>query len=153
MAQEIMHVGLTVTDLDKSISFYRDVLGLDFIGEIRMEGKETDLLFGKEGSSCRVGYLKGTDDVKAQSLELICFDDQSRVERNEMDLFRTSISEICFYSSDIDKVYEILKCLGVPCISAPQPFDFSVSGFGRSKAIYLRDPDGIIVELMEPVKD
>ena len=30
MVARIYHVGLTVSDLDKSIAFYRDVLGLEF---------------------------------------------------------------------------------------------------------------------------
>ena len=148
MANEIMHVGLTVSDLERSIAFYRDVLGLEFTGSLVMEGKETDALFGREDSKCRVAYLKGTDDVKAPSLELICFEN-ARIEKDEMSLFRTSISEICFYTPHIDEDYEKFRRLGIPCISAPQGFDFTRDGFGRSKALYLRDPDGIIVELME----
>ena len=38
----IYHVGLTVSDLDRSIAFYRDILGLEFQSEILMEGEETD---------------------------------------------------------------------------------------------------------------
>ena len=40
MVGRIYHVGLTVSDLDKSIAFYRDVLGLKFQGEIMMVGEE-----------------------------------------------------------------------------------------------------------------
>ena len=32
MVGRIYHVGLTVSDLDKSIAFYRDVLGIIFQG-------------------------------------------------------------------------------------------------------------------------
>ena len=42
MVGRIYHVGLTVSDLDRSIAFYRDILGLEFQGEILMEGEETD---------------------------------------------------------------------------------------------------------------
>ena len=37
MVGRIYHVGLTVSDLDKSIAFYRDILGLKYQGEIMME--------------------------------------------------------------------------------------------------------------------
>ena len=40
MVGRIYHVGLTVSDLDRSVAFYRDILGLAFQGEIFMEGKE-----------------------------------------------------------------------------------------------------------------
>ena len=43
MIGRIYHVGLTVSDLDRSVAFYRDILGLAFQGEIFMEGKETDV--------------------------------------------------------------------------------------------------------------
>ena len=45
MVGRIYHVGLTVSDLDRSIAFYRDILGLEFQGEIFMEGEETDKMF------------------------------------------------------------------------------------------------------------
>lgn len=48
MIGKIYHVGLTVSDLDKSIAFYRDVLGLEFLGEIMMVGEETDRMFQKK---------------------------------------------------------------------------------------------------------
>lgn len=44
MVGRIYHVGLTVSDLDPSIAFYRDILGLAFQGEILMIGEETVFL-------------------------------------------------------------------------------------------------------------
>lgn len=40
MIGQIYHVGLTVSDLDRSVAFYRDVLGLQYQGELLMEGKD-----------------------------------------------------------------------------------------------------------------
>ena len=148
MLKEIMHVGVTVSDLDRSIDFYKNVLGLTFKGELLMEGPETELLFQKKGCKARVAYLNGSDDVMAPPVELIQFIDAD-VEKTPADLFRTSISEICFAVSDINAVYHKLVEKGVECLSMPQPFDFTGDGFGRSRAIYFRDPDGIILELMQ----
>lgn len=150
MKGSIYHVGLTVSDIDRSVAFYRDVLGLKYIGEILMEGKETDILFGRKNSMARVVYLNGSDKEGMPPVELIQFTDAD-VEKNKGDLFSTSISELCLYTDDIDKTYKELLQKGVICLSAPQDFDFSASGFGKSKAFYLRDPDGIIIEIMQPV--
>ena len=54
MLKEIMHVGVTVSDMDHSIEFYQNILGLTFQGELIMEGKETDLLFQRENCKVRV---------------------------------------------------------------------------------------------------
>ena len=51
MVERIYHVGLTVSDLDRSIAFYRDILGLEVQGEIFMAGEETDRLFRMKGDS------------------------------------------------------------------------------------------------------
>ena len=50
MVGRIYHVGLTVSDLDKSIAFYRDILGLKYQGEIMMVGEETDKMFQKKNA-------------------------------------------------------------------------------------------------------
>ena len=66
-------------------------------------------------------------------------------------LFTTSISEVCFYTDDIDFVYKTLIENHVECLSEPQYFDFRADGFGESRAFYFRDPDGIILEMMQPL--
>ena len=148
MIGEILHVGLTVTDIERSIEFYRDVMGLTFIGQLFMEGKETEKLFGHPGCKAKVAYLKGNDDVMSPPVELIQFVSDEPTRR-PADLFTTSISEICFVTSDIDKEYQRMKELGVEFLSEPQEFDFTADGFGKSKAVYFKDPDGIIQELMQ----
>ena len=151
MIKQIAHVGVTVSDIDRSIAFYRDVLGLDFKGEMTMEGKETDLLFGRKNSKARVAYLNGSDHIMCPPLELIQFTEQD-IKGDEADLFKTSISEICFATDDIWKAYHELKEKGVEFLSEPQEFDSTAYGFGKSIAVYLRDPDGIIMELIQPVE-
>ena len=131
MVERIYHVGLTVSDLDRSIAFYRDILGLEFQGEIFMEGKETDKMFRKENCKARVAYLNGSKALEAPPVELIQFVD-SKIHKEQSDLFTTSISEVCFYTDDIDSVYKTLIENHVECL-------------------YFRDPDGIILEMMQPL--
>ena len=65
MIGKIYHVGLTVSDLDRSVAFYRDVLGLQYQGELLMEGKETEAMFRRENCKARLGsaaYAAGGAD-------------------------------------------------------------------------------------------
>ena len=151
MLKEILHVGLTVSDMDRSLKFYKDVLGLTFIGELMMEGKETDLLFNRDNVKARVCYLKGNDNIISPPVELIQFIDE-KIDKKDSDLFRTSISEICFMVENIDKEYKELKDKGVEFLSEPQLYDFTKYGFSKSKAVYFKDPDGIILELTETIE-
>ena len=150
MVGQIYHVGLTVSDLDRSIAFYRDVLGLRFLGEIQMEGPETAAMFRRAGCQARVAYLNGSDQLNMPPVELIQFTD-SEARKQPADLFTTSVSELCFYTDDIDQVYKNLLQNQVDCLSAPQSFDFTEAGFGKSRAFYFRDPDGIVLEIMQPM--
>lgn len=152
MLGRIFHVGLTVSDLDRSVRFYRDVLGLRYQGEILMEGVETEALFQRRGCRARVAYLNGSDRLDAPPVELIEFEGVE-VVRATPDLFSTSISELCFFVDDIEGFHRKMEGKGVECLSAPRTFDFASSGFGRSRAFYFRDPDGIVLEAMQPLDD
>lgn len=150
MVGRIYHVGLTVSDLERSIAFYRDMLGLEFQGEIFMEGEETDKMFRMENCKARVAYLNGSANIETPPVELIQFVD-NEIHKEQSNLFKTSISELCFYTDDIDTIYKKLIENNVDCLSEPQYFDFRADGFGESKAFYFRDPDGIILEIMQPL--
>lgn len=149
MISSVIHIGITVADIERSIAFYRDILGFEYQSELVMEGKETDLLFNKTGCKARVAYLN-PQRFNGSQIELIQFISHD-VEKQQTDLFRTSVSEICFSTDDIEKEYKRLSNKGVEFLSKPQEFDFSDYGFGKSKAVYFRDLDGNILELIEEI--
>ena len=107
MIGQIYHVGLTVSDLGRSVAFYRDVLGLQYQGELLMEGKETEAMFRRENCKARVAYLNGSDQLHMPPVELIQFV-EDEIHRKPADLFTTSISELCFYAENADAVYQKL---------------------------------------------
>ena len=147
MVSEIAHVGVTVSDIERSIAFYRDAVGLELIGRMVMEGGSTDRLFVSDGCRAEVAYLrKGRSDCPP--LELIQFTSRD-ADAEPADLFRTSISEICFLTDDIWADYDRMRGLGVDFLSEPQEFDSTEYGLGRSIAVYFRDPDGIVMELIQ----
>jgi catechol 2,3-dioxygenase-like lactoylglutathione lyase family enzyme len=56
-------------------------------------------------------------------------------------------SHICLFVEDLDSLYERLHDQGVEFISRPQT---SESGrYAGGRVVYLKDPDGIRVELLE----
>ena len=120
-------------------------IGLDSIAIISLSSSVI-----VENCKARVAYLNGSKAIEAPPVELIQFVD-SKIHKEQSDLFTTSISEVCFYTDDIDSVYKTLIENHVECLSEPQHFDFRADGFGESRAFYFRDPDGIILEMMQPL--
>ena len=148
MIYEITHIGITVSDIERSTAFYRDVLGLEFVGSITIEGEQTDRLFQIKNCVAKIAYFNGSKGSLAPPIELIQFVSED-CEIDTPTLRKTSISEICFRVENIDKVYRELKAKGVEFLSEPQLFDLRKDGFSKSKAVYFKDPDGVILELME----
>ncbi len=148
MLKEIMHVGITVSNIENSIKFYRDILGLTLKGQAIMEGKETDKLFAMNNCKVKIAYLNGSDNIISPPIELLEFVNNETI-KDKPQLNKISISEICFRVDNIEKVYKHLIDNNVECLSEPQEFDFTAYGFSKSKALYFKDPDGIILELME----
>ena len=80
--------------------------------------------------------MNGSKAVEAPPVELIQFVN-NEVKKVPSDLFTTSISEVCFYTDDIDSAYKHLVDNNVECLSEPQYFDFRADGFGESRAFIL----------------
>lgn len=155
MFSNVLHIGVTVSNLEKAINFYSDILGLTVVSRMIMEGKETDALFGRENLKVNLAYLKSSKELDTPPVELIeaLVNGESLNKKGSADLFTPSISEICFKTDDIDREYKRLKEKGVEFISEPQSFDFSDIGMGKSKAVYFKDQDGTILELIEELAD
>ena len=115
-----------------------------------MAGEEADRLFRMKDTKARVAYLNGSKAIEAPPIELIQFVD-NKVKKVKGNLFTTSISEVCFYTDDIERVYNSLIENHVECLSEPQYFDFRANELGESRAFYFRDPDGIVLEMMQPI--
>lgn len=147
MAPGIMrahHTGLSVRDLDTSVAFYRDTLGFEMV-------------FRWNPRAPYIGELVGYPDVDLHAavlrmpgsevfLELLEYRD---VERHEVDPANANpgIAHIAFFVDELDRLYADLTAAGVASVSAPVTPTIGPNEGGR--AVYLIDPDGVRVELIE----
>jgi len=138
------HTGLQVADLERSLAYYRDLLGLTVEGERHVTGSYIGRLVGYEGVSLRVAYLRvpGGEHV----LELLEYEG---VERHSIDT-RTGnpgTAHVCFEVDELGSVYARLVAAGYTSVSEPlRPTHGPREG---RLAVYAIDPDGIRVELVE----
>lgn len=144
MWKSFEHVGFTVLNLDRALSFYRDLLGLEMEWERVYEEEYVRQVVGYPELRLRCAFLKlpGTET----RLELL---EYQNVPRQEVDLHRANPgnAHLCLAVEDLNSLYERLKASGVEFVSAPV-----VSTAGRyrgTKIVYLHDPDGISLQLME----
>ena len=68
--------------------------------------------------------------------------------KTELEPRRIGNAHLCFLVSDLDAIYNAIKNEGITFISGPVDVDTGVNAGGVG--LYLRDPDGITMELFQP---
>ncbi|WP_373070015.1 VOC family protein [Gemmatimonas sp.] len=138
------HIGLTVASLERSVAFYRDVLGFDMVVSWNPRAPY-------------IGTLVGYPDVDLHAAVLALPGSDGRLElleyRNAVcepvdpDNGRAGVAHIAFYVDSLDDLYARLSEAGVASVSTPVTPTIGPNIGGR--AVYMIDPDGVRVELIE----
>lgn len=138
------HAGITVADLDASLAFYVDALGLELVrrGSTSEVAEKIWCMPGARGEVAFVA-IPGTDTV----LELTAF---AGVERHPASArpCDPAHGHICLYVDDLDATYARLEELGHRS-RAGQVLTITDGPLAGAKAVYMIDPDGFHVELFE----
>ncbi len=142
MISGVHHAGFTVSDMDRSIAFYRDVLGLRVIYDsgqdgIRIKGPVTDNLTGCPGTEVRIAAIAAGEGV----IELLQYTPAGKPRRDNM-TSDIGNGHIGIRTDDIQELYHKLLANGTRLHCEPQDV-------GSGWAMYFRDPDGIVLEAIE----
>jgi catechol 2,3-dioxygenase-like lactoylglutathione lyase family enzyme len=141
----IHHTGYTVSDLDRSVAFYRDLLGCEVIAEQEKQGGYLAAIVGYPDAHVRMAHLRlpGGEHVVELFQYLAPAGGAADVEPRNV-----GASHLCFVTSSLHADYDRLSAAGVSFVSPPVEVDTGINTGGY--ALYLRDPDGIVVELFQP---
>jgi catechol 2,3-dioxygenase-like lactoylglutathione lyase family enzyme len=147
--RSIFHVGFVVRDLDASLRFYCEGLGLVLRHRQLQHNAYTRSLVGYPDAALEIAQLRLSDVDPPPSghiLELICYE---RPESGPVDLERSTIGagHLAFVVDDITETSERLKALGAQLINEPIYIAEGINTGGR--AVYLYDPDGVCLELQQ----
>ena len=139
------HVGITVRDLDKSVHFYHDLLGLEIATEPSpwFYGPELGQGVGVPGAALRQVCLRLGDTM----LELLEY--RTPPSRTERPLLSHCVgaSHVAFQVDDIRAAKAELESAGVTFYSDVNVVDEGVLAGWRW--VYFCDPDGYPLELVE----
>ena len=145
-ASRLHHTGFTVSDLDQSVSFYRDLLGCEVIATQEKEGGYLAAIVGYPDAHVRMAHLRVPDSEHV--IELFEYVSPTG-ERADVLPRNVGASHLCFIVADLQAVYQELLEQGVTSfVSPPIEVDTGINRGGYG--IYLRDPDGITVEIFQP---
>ena len=140
-------IGITVADMDRSVAFYRDVLGFERLDDNRLAGEAWDRLHGIEGGQLRVvGLRLGEERIELTQWLTPRGRPVPRDSRSHDRWFQ----HIAIIVNDMDQGYLRLQRHGVERISpSPQRLPDRNPAAGGIRAFYFKDPDGHPLELLQ----
>lgn len=140
MIKAIRHTGIVVSDINKSLYFYRDLLGFRVVKDKSELSKFMDSILSLENTSVRTIKMEAPD---GNLVELLCFKSHPRKTRN-IDITELGCSHIALTIDNLEKEYERLLGEGVIFNASPE-----TSPDNYAKVAFCRDPDGTWIELVE----
>ncbi|HVM66606.1 MAG TPA: VOC family protein [Acidimicrobiales bacterium] len=131
--QSFSHLCIGVSDIDRSLEFYRRVLGFDVVFDVELDGASLDAVTGAGGSKGRmVGGLVG-----GVMVELLALGSTGRAAAGP----HLGYTNMSFSIRDLDAAYDQVLALGVR--PAQKPVDI-----GGVRMFFVHDPDGTPIELV-----
>ncbi len=146
---EIHHVGLTVADLERSIAFYREILGFRKTLDMPLRGHNLEkLLLLKPGTKARSVIMQAGRAITGE-IELIEFDPRADNPTGPKRPGNPGVFMLSFEvkGETLAEVHQRLREKGIRFIA--DPLDLGLPGYGSIMALSFEDPDGIIIELIQ----
>jgi len=141
------HIGLTVSDIERSIAFYRDTLGLELVGRRpSVTAGYVSQQTGYDGVELNVASFRVNADSR-QSIEMVQYMNHTG-EVGDPATNRAGNSHLCLLVDDLRASVQDLKSRGVQFKSDPVLITAGPNQGGL--VIYLLDPDGYTLELFQP---
>ena len=137
------HTSFTVSNLDRSIAFYRDALGFEVTSKAGRDPALIEAITGVAGADVDIAYVRGP----GHSLELIEYKAPAKRGRVLSRPCDASFAHIAFNVDDVDAAVAASAPHGFKPIAPPVAINAGPNK-GR-KVVYLRDGDGVTVEFIE----
>lgn len=138
----VNHVGIAVHDIEASIAFYRDVVGMvpERPGTVHLEGRWFDTLTRNQGAKIEVAMLR----LGGTTLQLVQYHagGAAAVATGHN---RPGNVHFCIEVDDVDACHAEIVASG-----RHHPTDIVEIMDTGFRSFYVEDPDGIPVELLQP---
>jgi glyoxylase I family protein len=142
------HTGITVSNLEQSLAFWRDVLGFELSHTAHQTGELAREITGVADAEIKLAVLRAPGGHKIELLEYLAPPDRKRrVGLRPCDVGSVHVALLV---DDLDAVLESIAASGWKAAGKPQTLTTGPNAGKR--VVYVRDPDGTTIEFMEMPK-
>jgi glyoxylase I family protein len=138
------HTGITVSNLERSLAFWQDVLGFELSHRAHQTGDLAREITGVPGAEISIAVLKAPGH-KIELLEYHAPLDRKRVDPKPCDVGSVHIA---LTVDNLDSVLNAIAASGWKAAGQPQTLQSGPNAGKR--VVYVRDPDGTTIEFMQP---
>jgi len=142
--ENIRHFGLVVSNLEKALVFYKDLLGLCVQGKTDENGDFISKILFSENVKLKTVKLSANDN--STRLELLEFDNPSINSTKKTSLFEPGFTHISLTVKNLDELCTRLKNSNIEFNSQP-----TISTNGTLKVVFCKDFEGNYLELIEEI--
>ena len=139
------HTGITVKNLERSLGFWRDVLGFELSHRAHQKGDLAAEITGVAGAEIQLAVLKTPTGHKIELLEYLAPLGRKQIELQPCDVGSVHIA---LTVDDLDAVLNAIAPFGWKVAGKPQTL--AVGPNAGRRVVYVRDPDGTTIEFMQP---
>ena len=150
-ARGVSHIAVCVANLEKSLEFYRDILGLTVKLHATQEmarrpGAESAEMYERPRSARTVANVWFDEPSSPQPFLVLTSHPGDQVGGEPIKLDQRGISHISFEVENVKALAEELIAKGVTLAGTMEDF---TDGSGNVRTIFVYDPDGILVQFDE----
>jgi len=137
------HTGITVSNVERSLEFWRDVLGFELSHRAHQKGELAEQITGVAGAEILIAVVKAPGH-KIELLEYRAPEDRKRLDARPCDVGAVHVALVV---DELDPILERIAASGWKAAGKPQTL--TVGPNAGKRVIYVRDPDGTTIELMQ----
>ena len=143
--RRVHHIGITVVDVDRSVAFWKVFLGVEPRWRRMLDGPYLGQVTGYDGIRIDASIIELPGGI---ALEILDYRTDKK-NPNPPETANPGNVHICIEVADIDTTWGHAMAAGATPVS-PHPVMVTVGPNTGARVGYLRDPDGITVELFQP---
>ena len=143
--RSVDHTGITVSNLERALVFWRDVLGFELSHTAHQTGEMASEITGVEGAEIKLAVVKAPGGHKIELLEYLGpLERKANVDLRPCDV---GFVHVALIVDDLDAILSAINASGWEAAGKPQTLQSGPNAGKR--VVYVRDPDGTTIEFME----